>query len=119
LAIVLSISLPFLSTLPSDKKKDLVISIVALAIALLSAFTSFFRWDESWRTNMQAKLELENLLASWELDLIEAQRHSDYDEQVEAAIVATKDLFAKAARVDTLNTEGYFKNVAFPSTAKR
>jgi hypothetical protein len=117
-AIVLSISLPFFVTarFVGEELRELLVSSIALAVALLSAFSTFFRWDQSWRTNMQAKLALENLLASWELDVLEAQGQVGSDKQVEAAFLATRGLFDKAAKVDTLNTEGYFTNVAFPST---
>jgi hypothetical protein len=81
-------------------QKELVVSIVALAVALLSAFSTFFRWDQSWRTNMQAKLALENLIASWKLDLLEAQGQASADRQVEAAIADMKKAGIMTSPID-------------------
>jgi len=121
LTILLSISLPVVSSLPATiiPQQSLVVSLIALGIALIAAFSTFFRWNEAWHANIRAKLELESLLYLWELQLLEAKQFREPDKQVQAAIAATRQLFTEAAKVDMLNTEGYFRHVGFPSTREQ
>lgn len=67
---------------------------------------------------MRAKLELQHLVAMWEVRMVEAQNLETPKDQTEAAIKVTKELFEAAAKVDATNTEGYFKNVQFPESKK-
>jgi ABC-type multidrug transport system fused ATPase/permease subunit len=122
LLILLSICLPVLSSISSSAwpyswpSKELLVSFIALVIALLSALSTFYHWSETWRVNMSAKMELKNLLAIWEVCMVEAQQLTTQKDITDAAIKATKDLFDAAAKVDTSNTEHFFKNVKFPET---
>jgi|SoiMethySBSTD1v2_1073268.scaffolds.fasta_scaffold1624867_1 hypothetical protein len=116
LLIVLSISLPVLSTLKVEMlpQKELVVSLVALSVAVLSAFSTFFHWHDTWRENTRAKLELRELLALWELKLLAASQESNSTIRIQAVVTATEALLSEARKVGTSNTEGYFKNVSLP-----
>lgn len=116
LLILLSISLPVLSSIKSTNwpSKDLVVSAVALIVALLSALSTFFHWHETWRENTRAKMELRNLLAGWQLAVLVARQQPAQELQVKAVVEATEQLFIDARKVGAANTEGYFKNVKLP-----
>ena len=55
--IILSISLPLLSIW---KDGETMVPVVATAIALFTAFSAFFSWDQTWKTNYTTALLLRN-----------------------------------------------------------
>jgi len=120
LLIVLSISLPVLSTLKVEMlpEKDLVVSLVALSVAVLSGLSTFFHWHDTWRENTRAKLELRELLAIWELKLLAARQEPDATVRIQTVVTATETLLSEARKVGSSNTEGYFKNVSLPDIKK-
>src|SRR5581483_8073077 len=65
LVILLSVSLPFLTTL-DGLWKTVVLPVISLLIAGLTGMNSFFRWEGAWKGYRQTRLTLEYLLAEWE-----------------------------------------------------
>lgn len=116
--ILLSVSLPVVASSPSFAGKDLTVSLMSLAVALLSAVATFFHWHETWRVNAQSLMELEHLLALWKVKMVAAEQVADAAGRAKAAVLATEELFAGAARVDKANAQGFFKNVQMPSIKK-
>lgn len=116
--IVLSVSLPLVATQPPSPHKDLAVSLIGILIALLSGLAAFFRWDESWKANISALMEIEHRQAVWELRILEARRAADGEQGVAQAVQATKDLLEEARKVDVGNTQAFFQNVRVPDAKK-
>ena len=117
LLICLSISLPVVASSPESliSNKNLIVSLMSLAVALLSSIGTFFHWNETWRVNSSSLLELEHLLAIWQVKMIAAEQGNDSLASINAAIKATEELFKEAAKTDKANTEAFFKNVKLPN----
>jgi hypothetical protein len=111
--IALSASLPLIATQnpQSFPKRDLVISVVGVLIAVIAGLNAFFRFGELWKTNMRGMVELKNQLASWELQMLEAQTSQD---GVRIAVEATKELLGVLKNIDTRNAEDYISTINFP-----
>src|SRR5262245_20537414 len=116
--ILLSVSLPLVATQPPSPYKDLAVSVIGVLVALVSGLTAFFRWDESWKANVGALMEIEHRQAVWELRILEARRASDAEQGIVLAVQATKDLLEEARRVDVGNTQAFFQNVRVPDAKK-
>ena len=93
-------------------------SLIGILIALLSGLAAFFRWDESWKANISALMEIEHRQAVWELRILEARRAADGEQGVAQAVQATKDLLEEARKVDVGNTQAFFQNVRVPDAKK-
>ena len=116
LVIILSISLPLLSTW--DEGKDFV-PIVATAVALLTAFNAFFSWDQIWKTNFTTARLLRNALKMWEAKMLRAKHHSDPEAGIEIAQEEYEALINTVYSITAQNTTTYFSNVKPPDVASR
>lgn len=115
--ILLSVSLPLLAT-QEFPSKSLVVSLVGVLVALLSGLAAFFRWDESWRSNIGARMEVEHLLAVWDLRMLEARHAADAEQGIATAVQATRDLLEAVRQVHVGNTQSFFQNVRLPDIRK-
>jgi hypothetical protein len=116
--ILLSVSLPLVATQQPSPYKDLAVSVIGILVALLSGLAAFFRWDETWKTNIGALMEIEHRQAVWELRILEARYAADAEQGIALAVQATKDLLEEARRVDVGNTQAFFQNVRVPDAKK-
>ena len=117
LIIILSVSIPFLTTL-EGLWKTVVLPIVALMIAGLSGLNAFFQWENNWRGFIAAKLTLEHMLWTWELKITEAKHETDPQKGIEIAIHATEQLLNNAQVAIKAEMEDYFKRVQAPQINK-
>jgi len=115
ITILLSLALPIVAAFGEPfTRHELLLSVMAAAIALLSSLNAFFGWDQSWKGFINARLELERLHDRWELDIAEAKTDPSPANRLKLARDAT-DKFEKQAReVIKSETEGYFARVKFP-----
>lgn len=111
--IVLSISLPFLTTLRFSGQ-DAVVSLVALCIAAVSGLRGFFRWEEQWHLYRRQDLALTALLARWEINMIKALRSTGADNQQTAAEAATDEVLRDAQSIGLGELNEFFEGVAWP-----
>lgn len=113
IVIAISVSVPFIAA-QAAPWKDTVISVVALAIALLTGLNSFFGWERAWQGYRQTQRVLDHLLALWELRIIEAKYQADTQKAIEMAIRATDQLLLAARATTSTETTEYFKQVQMP-----
>jgi hypothetical protein len=106
LAILGSVSLPYLAQITNETNKA-VISLVSLGVALLTALNSFFGWRLTWQKVVAATTALEHYIACWEIDLAKAYRE-DYDKAKQDAYLATSYLFTQALATRSAESETFF-----------
>jgi hypothetical protein len=111
--IVLSLGLPFLSTLEGDLGK-LWVKIASFMIAVLTALNSFFNWQKTWEKRVLLKLTLEGLVAQWEAEIIAANAVSDPKIGFERAFNATRELLEKTRATTATETGSFFAGIKFP-----
>jgi len=112
IVVIGSLLLPVITTYETLGHKQLILTIVSLAVAVLSSLSTFFKWDYAWQTRMKAALELKGLLAKWELNLIAAQVAKN---PAEEALNATKQLFDDSFKIVDTETGQFFANINWPS----
>ncbi len=113
LTIFLSASLPAVAvaTFPD---KEAVLSVMSISIAVLAGFSTFFRWERTWRGNSTAQMALEQHVAKWELELTNARLILANDERLKHVYQATDDLLTNARSVVSAESEGFFSALQFP-----
>jgi hypothetical protein len=118
LIILLSISIPFLTTL-EGVWKTVVLPAFALVVAGLTGLTSFFRWESDWKGFRQTQFALEYLLAEWELKILAARHQADKQQAIAMAVEATQQLIASSHKMTSSEVEEFFKRVQIPPTQQR
>lgn len=113
LIILLSISLPVVAA-SGWPRKDLILSLAGLSVALLTAFNTFFAWDQTWRTNHTTVLMLGNALSIWKYELLKAQHAQDPEKGIEIAHDAHARLVEAVNLLKTQNAAAYFSGVKPP-----
>lgn len=113
--VVGSLALPVIAAQSSSAYSKPALTVVSLAVAILSSLSTFFRWDASWRSRSNAAAGLKGLLARWELSLRAAQTSQN---PPEAALSATQKLFDEAFSLVGSETEGFFATVKWPEIPK-
>jgi Protein of unknown function (DUF4231) len=113
LTIILSASLPAVAV-ASFRYKEAVLSVMSISIAVLAGFSTFFRWERTWRGNSNAQMALEQHVAKWELELTNARLIIADDERLKHVYQATDDLLANARSVVSAESEGFFSALQFP-----
>jgi hypothetical protein len=113
LTILLSASLPA-AAVATFPYKEAVLSGMSIAIAILAGFSTFFRWERTWRGNSTAQMALEQHVAKWELELTNARLILADDERLKHVYQATDDLLTNARCVVSAESEGFFSALQFP-----
>ena len=109
LIILLGVALPILAAFGKELVyKDLLVSISAGLIALLTGINSFFRWDVAWHGHIQAELTLDRLHKDWEFAIARAKAHPEVAEALKMAIEATEQFQTRVHVVVEAETKGYF-----------
>lgn len=116
LIIAIGALLPFVAGLGNQltvfgraPNKDIVLSIMALALSMLAGLNQFFRWDERWKANTQSLFRLQRLRASWELEKIRACHMQEPDAAIAALQSAAETLIQRAHEVAGEEMESFFR----------
>jgi Na+/melibiose symporter-like transporter len=112
LIILLSATLPFLAGLDFDGKEK-TIGVIAVIIAALTGFRSFFHWDQSWSLLRQTDFELTELIRNWRLDKEAALREPE-SQQANALDEITRKFLADAQRLRRAESVAFFGRLTFP-----
>jgi len=113
LIIMLSVSIPFLSTLEGIWR-HIILPIVALMVAGLTGLSSFFRWERTWKGHIQTRITLEYLLSVWNLQITQARHEVDIQKGIEIAINATKQLLDDTHKTVSAETKEHFERLQIP-----
>jgi hypothetical protein len=111
--ILFSITIPAISAY-SFIGKDIVVSIMALTIAILSGFNSFFKWEESWQSFNRSELAIQHLIGMWQFQLLEAKIHANASDRLSEARKATKHLLDEVGKIISQETDNYFSKIEWP-----
>lgn len=111
--IALSVSIPLLAV-AEGILKDRVLPIVALVIAALTGFNSFYQWQRAWQGRRQTQFALEHFLRKWALQMTAAKHTQDPDKAIGTAISATGEFFDHVREVTSSETEEYFRHIHLP-----
>jgi hypothetical protein len=114
LVILLSVSVPFLGTL-EGLGKTIVLPVVSVLIAGLTGINAFFNWQSQWQQFRLAQFTLENLIARWDFEIMQARSEEDEDKAIDLAVQATRDLMEQASRVTQAETAEFFGGMQSPS----
>lgn len=118
--ILFSVTLPAIAALVFPYK-ELALSVMSIAIAALTGFSSFYKWERTWHANSTSQVALQQHVAKWELELSNAKLQPTPQDQADHIYKATDDLLTNAASVVNAESEGFFSALAFPqqnTTAK-
>jgi len=115
--ILLSLSIPFIAALKFEGK-DLLLSGLAVLIAIITSLGSFYKWEDTWRSYRQAETTLGRLLLLWDFNVIEARREADAGKGAEKIIAATQQLLESAHKVTSAETEEFFSKIEWPAQKK-
>jgi hypothetical protein len=113
LTILLSVTLPAIAA-SNYWRKDIVLSVMSIAIAALTGLSSFYRWERTWRGNSSAQVALEQHCAKWELEMTNARLILAPEDRVMHVYQATDDLLTNASNVVSSESEGFFSGLQFP-----
>lgn len=113
ITIVCSVTLPAMAA-ADFPYKALALSVTSIAIAALTGLSSFYKWERTWRANSSAQVSLQQQVAKWELELVNATVLLSPKERTAHIYKATSDLFVNAASVVTSESEGFFSGLSFP-----
>ncbi len=111
--ILFSITIPAISAY-SFTGKDMIVSIMALTIAILSGLNGFFKWEESWQNFNSSELAIQYLIGMWQFQLLEAKSHANASERLSEARKATKHLLEEVGKIISQETENYFSKIEWP-----
>ena len=112
--ILLSVSLPLLSTLEGNWR-TFALPVISLLIAGLTGINAFLNWQSQWQSFRQTQFQLEYLLQRWELEIIQARYHSNEDEAIAMIYAATQKLLEQAREATASETEKFFKDIQLPA----
>lgn len=121
LLILLGLAIPILTQVPDatlNGHKDLVISITGLAITGLTAISSFFAWDKTWRGRRLTTTDLNLALAEWEVEMTRSRIPSVPSDSDKHALQATKELLQRSYSTTRAETEQFFKDLSTPGEGK-
>ena len=111
--IVFSIAIPVITT-SAHPEKDLIITIMALAIAIFTGLNTFYKWGEKWQSFIRSELAIAQLISLWKLEVIKAEKLQDETEQLNLLDKATKQLVDEVGIIISQETEDYFSKVEWP-----
>lgn len=112
LVILVGAALPLLTTL-SYSYKDLVVSILGVSIAALTALRAFYRWDQSWVLLRATERAITG--AWWDYHAKVSDLTADDPATRQQRNEAARELARLIVELQEQEAESFFKDMAFPS----
>ena len=113
LVIMGSLLLPVLAVNVDEGDSALLLTVISLVVATLTALSTFFRWDISWRGRVSTALKLRGLLDLWEVKVAKARLSAEPARDV---FDATEMLVSEANSLVGAETEQFFTAVKWPAS---
>jgi hypothetical protein len=114
IALAMSISLPFALQIAPEEAKTTLASSMAWGIALTTATSAFFGWQNAWQLYTQTHLELEFALAEWELSVARARVAKTPEDAIQTLETALTKLVSKANKAIMSETSKFFSDMKRP-----
>lgn len=105
-------SLPVIST-RNVAAKDLVVSLIGVAIAALTALRSFYRWDESWVLLRKTEIEISEIYFIWKAKYDQAFASSG--ELSPELYRMTEEMVTALMKTRRDEANSFFRNLSFPA----
>jgi len=116
LVILLSASLPFLTTLPESTLPKFVVPLVAAMISALSSVTVFMAYGDSWNGYRTAEIRTRYSLAKWKNSIFQAKLEPTLDAAVKLVKEATTTFINDAQQAAGAETQSFFQAVKDSAT---
>jgi hypothetical protein len=115
LTVLFSVSLPALTAV-NFSGRNVVISVLAVAVAALSGLRAFYQWDQSWQLYRSQELALVALLTRWQMAMMRIVKSAapDADDQ---AYTLTLDILNEAYESGRAELSDFFSGMAWPQKA--
>lgn len=99
--IIGAASLPVLFTLLdlSIKSNQVVLTALSVLVAATAALSGFFGWQAGWQSYSTQELDLAELLANWEISLLQLESMPDAEERQRLALAETRATVNRAAAI--------------------
>jgi Protein of unknown function (DUF4231) len=107
-------ALPVIST-RSLADKDLIVSIIGVAISALTALRSFYRWDESWILLRKTEIEISRIYFDWKAQY--DQRVADGTDTSPEFYRITSQMLNALITTRQEEAESFFRRLSFPHTS--
>ena len=115
--ILLSLSIPLIAAFQFSKK-DIVLTLSAVLIAIATSLNSFFKWEQTWQAFRKTEFALDHLLTVWDLRRVEAMLDPDLIKAREKILTATAQLIEDANKVSSSETQQFFDRIELPKEKK-
>lgn len=115
--ILLSLSIPLIAAFQFSKK-DIVLTLSAVLIAIATSLNSFFKWEQTWQAFRKTEFALDHLLTVWDLRRVEAMLDPDPIKAREKILTATAQLIEDANKVSGSETQQFFDRIEWPKEKK-
>lgn len=113
-ALVVSVSLPFVLSFSADSAKPHIAAGGAWFIALAGGLNGFYQFNKTWQSYIETQYRLEHLLTTWELG--RAQHADSAEPEAPSRLQEAARTFIEAARAAiTDETKSYFEEVKYPN----
>jgi len=92
--------------------KDLIVSLIGVAISALTALRSFYRWDESWILLRKTEIEISGIYFDWRVKY--DQESSSSNGPSGKLYEITSEMVTALAKARNNEANSFFKNLSFP-----
>jgi Protein of unknown function (DUF4231) len=111
LVILLSASLPFLTTLQEPTLPKFVVPLVAAMISALSSVTVFMAYGDSWNGYRTAEIRTRYARAKWENSLFQAKLEPKVEDAMKLVKEATATFINDVQQAAGAETQSFFQAV--------
>jgi hypothetical protein len=109
--LLLSLAIPIVVALDVPAwplPKDLVVSLMSLAIALASGLEGLHQWQRTWREYSSRIVQIETLIGRWDLAVMGARSLADSNAAEAALRKATEDLLLSVEQAVLTEMDTFF-----------
>lgn len=100
-------SLPILTSL-NYTGKNLLISLLGVVVAGMTALRAFYRWDQSWILLRNTEVSITSKYLNWRSIVLSSDADADLTK-------ATRELIEDLSRARVNECESFFEHISFPS----
>ena len=112
--ILVSASLPLLAAFDYSRK-DLVVAVAGVVIAVVTGLRSFYHWDLLWGSLRRTHFDLTHAYNSWLIEIQHAETSAAPAEIEARRYEATKALVARVNEIRTAESDKFFESLKFPT----
>lgn len=110
--LFLSLAIPLVVTFSPDTiglvQKELIVSVMALLIALAGGLEGLHQWQRTWREYSTRIVQIETLIGQWEIQVVKAGQLSDAKEVSDMLGRATEKLLSSVNEAVTTEMGTFF-----------